>query len=185
MDFGAIVFFGVVGAIVITPMILRYKERGRLHETLRMAFERGQPVPPELIAALQWGRRRYSDFDVPPEVYASWQPRTSAPPTSSPYVAPAADVPPFTEPRPSPAPPPPLVTPAFASQTRRDLRRGLIWLAIGLGLIAAGAAFYAGLYDVGGAPETFSSFAALAAVPIFVGLVYLALAWFSRDKTRG
>jgi hypothetical protein len=178
MDLGGVFFFGFLGAIIIVPQVLRYKERGRLHQTLRTAFERGQPVPPEVIAALRWGRRRYSEYDIPPEVYAGWQPRPPEAPTERP-AGPSGDPSPAVMPQPAP-----LVSPVFASQTRRDFRRGLIWLAIGLGLVAAGGAFYAGLYDVGGAPETFSSFAALAAVPIFVGLVYLALAWFGRDKTK-
>jgi hypothetical protein len=37
------------------PTYLRYQDRGRLHETLRIAFEKGQPVPPDLIKALQSG----------------------------------------------------------------------------------------------------------------------------------
>ena len=190
MDFGGVVFFGFLAAIIIVPQVLRYQERGRLHETLRIAFERGQPVPPELIAALRWGRRRsYSDYDVPPEVMAAWQPRGPAPaPGYAPTAAPAPEsvseagatfAPPL-----QPAAQPPLLAPMFVSQTRRDLRKGLIWLAIGLGLVAAGGAFYGGLYEVGGAPETLASFSALAAIPGFIGLTYLVLAWFGRDKTK-
>jgi len=48
-----VVFWLVVAAIVIVPIYLRYQDRGRLHETLRVAFEKGQPLPPELITALQ------------------------------------------------------------------------------------------------------------------------------------
>ncbi len=48
-----VTFWVAVAAIVILPLYFRYLERGRLHDTLRMAFERGQPVPPELITALQ------------------------------------------------------------------------------------------------------------------------------------
>lgn len=49
-------------AIVIGPMWIRnyYAERDRakMHETLRIAYEKGQPVPPELIEALQAGTDR-------------------------------------------------------------------------------------------------------------------------------
>ena len=174
--FGEIVFFGFLAAVIIVPQVLRYQERGRLHQTLRLAFERGQPVPPELIAALQWGRRRYtSDFSLPPEVMAGWQPRASSPPGFD-TAAPA-------EPAPVVAPPPPMAA-LFPSQAQRDLRRGVVWLAVGLGLLAAGGAFYAGLYDSGGAPETFASFAAFGAIPGFIGLTYLALWAFGREKTR-
>ena len=48
-----IFFWGFVAAIIIVPMYLRYRDRGRMHETLRLAYEKGQPIPPELIAALQ------------------------------------------------------------------------------------------------------------------------------------
>ena len=179
MDFGALVFFGFVGAIIIVPQVLRHQERGRLHETLRLAFERGQPVPLELIAALQSGRRRYYPYgDIPSDAMAGWRPRSEVPPdVQAPPPAPDAT------PRPTMTPSPAYAA-LFPSQSRRDLRRGLIWLSVGLGLIAAGAAFYAGLYDVGGAPETFSSFAAFGAIPVFIGLTYLGLWAFAREKIK-
>jgi Domain of unknown function (DUF6249) len=133
------IFFAFLAAIIITPQLLRYRERVRLHETLRIAFERGQPVPPELIEALQ-ARRRSEPVDLPPY--------------------------------------PPL------DATRRDLRRGVIWLALGLGLVGVGGAFYGGLYNVGGAEETLGTFAALGAIPAFIGLAYLGLWFFGRTRTR-
>ena len=45
--------FSMITAIVVVPQILKYRDRARLHETLRVAFERGQPVPAEIIQALQ------------------------------------------------------------------------------------------------------------------------------------
>jgi hypothetical protein len=48
-----IVFFIAIAAMVVLPVYFRYLERGRMHDTLRLAYERGQPVPPELIQALQ------------------------------------------------------------------------------------------------------------------------------------
>ena len=201
MDGGGFVFFTFLAAIIVVPQILRYQERGRLHETLRMAFERGQPVPPELIAALQWGRRRVyvNDFDPMAPPMTGWQPRGAPPPFAPPPAGTSAapGTPPAFGTSPAadgaaPSPPPPQAATPFAaqypslfpSQSRRDLRRGLVWASIGIGLIAAGGAFYAGLYDVGGAPETFASFAAFGAIPLFVGLTYLGLAYFSREKTR-
>lgn len=50
-----VTFWVVVAAVIILPLYFRYLERGRMHETLRLAFERGQPIPPELIAAIQSG----------------------------------------------------------------------------------------------------------------------------------
>jgi hypothetical protein len=49
----SILFFVVVGAIILVPIYLKYQDRQRMHETLRIAFEKGQPLPPELILALQ------------------------------------------------------------------------------------------------------------------------------------
>jgi hypothetical protein len=51
--------FGIfmIIAIVIGPMWVKSyyaaQDRARLHETLRIAYEKGQPVPPELIESLQ------------------------------------------------------------------------------------------------------------------------------------
>jgi len=48
-----LIFWLFVGAVIIVPQILKSQDRARMHETLRLAYEKGQPVPPELIAALQ------------------------------------------------------------------------------------------------------------------------------------
>jgi Domain of unknown function (DUF6249) len=48
-----ITFFAMIAAIFLGPAYLRSRDRARMHETLRIAYEKGQPVPPELIAALQ------------------------------------------------------------------------------------------------------------------------------------
>ena len=48
-----IVFWTFVAAIILVPIYLRHKDRERMHETLRVAFEKGQPIPPEIITALQ------------------------------------------------------------------------------------------------------------------------------------
>jgi hypothetical protein len=183
MDFGGVVFLGVIGAIVIVPQILRHQERQRLHETIRQCLAKGQAVPPELFQALRWRRRVYtSDYGAYPQGYGPYPNAAYAPAPSPPGAAPVGE-PPLTDAPgagPIPAPPPPLFV--GPSQVERDLRRGVVWVAIGLGLIAAGAAFYAGLYYDGGAPEVFSSFAALGAIPLFVGLTYLALWVFSRKS---
>jgi multisubunit Na+/H+ antiporter MnhB subunit len=48
----AIVFFAFLTAVIVLPRYFRSRDRAKLHETLRIAYEKGQPVPPELIAAL-------------------------------------------------------------------------------------------------------------------------------------
>lgn len=136
-----IVFFLMIAVIVIVPQYLRYKDRARLHQTMRQAIEKGQPVPPELVGALTRPRVREADALATDLAY------------------PVED------------------------RAQRDLRRGVVWLAIGVGLFLIGAGFYAGLYDIGGAPQTFASFAGMGAIPACIGLAFLGLWYFGRrDK---
>ncbi|MGE5567010.1 MAG: DUF6249 domain-containing protein [Parcubacteria group bacterium] len=51
-------FFLFLAAIILVPGYLRSREKQRLHDTLRLAYEKGQPVPPEMIEALQTDRAR-------------------------------------------------------------------------------------------------------------------------------
>lgn len=54
-----IVFFGCVVLVVIVPItikaVLKNRERERLHETLRMMVEKGQPVSADLLDTLNSG----------------------------------------------------------------------------------------------------------------------------------
>jgi hypothetical protein len=50
-----VVFWIFVAAIVLVPKYLRSRERSKLLDTLKIAYEKGQPVAPELIEALQRG----------------------------------------------------------------------------------------------------------------------------------
>jgi len=54
--FVPITFFLFLAAVILVPGYLRSKEKERLHDTLRLAYEKGQPVPPEMIEALQSSR---------------------------------------------------------------------------------------------------------------------------------
>jgi hypothetical protein len=130
-----LIFFSFLGAVIIVPQVLRSRDRARMYETLRTAYEKGQPVPPELIEAMT---RRDVRGDV--------------------------------------------VEFGPSARSDRDLRRGVVLLAVGLGLVLIGAAFYVGLYQDGGASETFASFAAAGAVPGCIGLAYLGLWYFSRRR---
>jgi hypothetical protein len=51
-----ITFFLFLAAVILVPGYLRSREKERLHDTLRLAYEKGQPVPPEMIEALQTNR---------------------------------------------------------------------------------------------------------------------------------
>jgi hypothetical protein len=46
-------FWAFLAAIIIIPRYLRSRDRSRLHDTLRAAYEKGQPVAPELVEALR------------------------------------------------------------------------------------------------------------------------------------
>lgn len=48
-----IAFFAMIVAIVVMPGWLRSRDRQRLMDTVKTAYDRGQPVPPELIGAMQ------------------------------------------------------------------------------------------------------------------------------------
>lgn len=56
-DFGGVIlgvaFWGFLAAIIIVPRVLKHREQVRMQDTLRVAYEKGQPVPPELIEAMR------------------------------------------------------------------------------------------------------------------------------------
>lgn len=56
-----VIFWGFVAAVVLVPKYLRSRERSKLLDTLKIAYEKGQPVPPELIEALQRGSSAASE----------------------------------------------------------------------------------------------------------------------------
>jgi hypothetical protein len=206
-----LIVFGFVFALILGPRYLRFKERERVLEMVRLAMERGQAVPPELLDALKFdayrsgGRRGWADdyaqYTSPPR--PGWERPTSAGPqaASAPQPAPAPEPPP--EPSAGPGPGPSYgPTPGWTGDSKwereesrraiqamrwgpdRDLRRGVILLGVGLGFVAIGLAFYAGLYYVGGASETFATFAAIGAIPGFIGLAHIALWSFTRRTTK-
>ena len=138
-DFGFLIpvsFFAMIAAIVIVPKWLRERERSNMYEALRTAYEKGQPVPPELVNAMT--ARNVTDV--------AGEPLT------------------------------------IETSSQRDLRRGVVWLMVGLGFVLCGAALYGGLYYVGGAEETFGSMSAIGAIPACVGLGYLGLWYFGRNR---
>ena len=50
-------FFAMIVAVVALPTYFKTRERTKLHDTLRAAYERGQPVDPALIEAIQRGEK--------------------------------------------------------------------------------------------------------------------------------
>jgi hypothetical protein len=121
-------FFAFLTAIIIVPVIMRSRDRALLHETLRIAYEKGQPVPPEMIEMLQRDVRDRSGRIA----------RNSA---------------------------------------DRDLRRAVILIGVALGLVAMGFAL-----GVTEGPEALYPIVAAATIPGFIGLGFLFLWFFGRNK---
>jgi hypothetical protein len=63
-----------------------------------------------------------------------------------------------------------------APSPHRDLRTGIIWLGVGLGIAAMGGAL--GFDD----PDATMPFLGFAAFPIFIGLAFIALSFVNRTK---
>jgi Na+/H+ antiporter NhaD/arsenite permease-like protein len=112
-------FFAMIVAIVALPVYFRSKERAKLHETLRAAYERGQPVDPALIDALARDEKA----------------------------------------RPSP---------------ERDLRIGIILVAVALAMVVLGATISRVEHD-----EALWILSAAAAFPGFIGLAFLGF-WLGK-----
>lgn len=108
-----ITFFCMIAAIVIVPRYLRTRERQAMQETLRTAYQNGQPVPPELIDALT-SDSRGRDYPTP----------------------------------------------------YRDLRRGIVWLAVGLAIAGIGYAI---------SFEEREAFYPMMGAAVFPGVIGLAL----------
>jgi hypothetical protein len=131
--------FGIfmIIAVVVGPIWIRSyfnaRERAQMHETLRVAYEKGQPVPPELIEKLTRSSTRPSSMD---------------------------------------------------SGSDADLRRAVVLIAVGLGLVALGAGLGYGISmgSAEGGAITGGIVAGSGAIPGFIGLAYLVL-WLTRRNS--
>ena len=115
------IVFGSITALILGPFYLyfRARSRDRLLQTLRVAFEKGQPLPPEMLASV----------------------------SSEPQ-------------RPTPAP-------------ERDLRRGVILLAVAAAFVVAQE------------EDAMGPLLSIAAFPGFIGLGHLAFWIVARRRERG
>jgi hypothetical protein len=206
--FATLIVFGSILAIIMGPRYLRFKERERILEMIRLSIERGQTVPPELLNALQGIRpvgpepgRGYAGYSAGYAAgYASAPSTAPTPGASQPYTAgysAGPDVAPSAASASESASAAtgnatwtgaPAWSDAYSRQRRigpnHDLRRGVILLAVGLAFVAVGLAFYAGLYFVGGASETFAVFASIGAFPALIGMAYIGLWYFNRKVAK-
>jgi F0F1-type ATP synthase membrane subunit c/vacuolar-type H+-ATPase subunit K len=63
----------------------------------------------------------------------------------------------------------------------RDIRRGIIWLAVGVGIAAFSYLSAVGWHD-NDAGEFFGGMTGVAAIPVTIGLAFLVLSFFNKNK---
>ena len=125
-----VTFWAFVAAIIVGPMWMRHRERQNMQDIVRVAYEKGQPVSPELISAIQ------SSLAV-----------------------------------------------KMPSTRESDLRRAIIFIAIGLGLVGLGYGIWYGLMSVDDTAAYISGgcTAGAGAIPGMIGIAYLIL-WATGSK---
>jgi hypothetical protein len=106
---------------VLVPRYLKSKERQSLQETLKLAIEKGQPLPPEVIESISHDKK--------------------------------------------PAPSP-----------QRDLRTGIVWLGVAVGLAVFGVAVG---YEE---PDATFPLLGISAFPGFIGLAFIAISLLIKGK---
>jgi len=116
-----IFFFAMIAAIVIVPRYFKSLERQKMAETLRVAIEKGQPLPSEVVDAMSSNVKS------------------------------------------SPTP-------------QRDLRTGIIWLGVGVGLAAMGWAL--SFED----PDATLPLVGIACFPAFIGLAFIVMSFLNRKQ---
>jgi len=118
-------FFALIAALVIVPRYFRSVERQKMAETLRVAIEKGQPLPTEVIEAMSSNVR----------------------------------------------------SPGLPPSPQRDLRTGIIWVGVALGLLSLG--IVVGFEE----PDATYWLMGLAAFPGFIGLAFIALGLLNKTKS--
>lgn len=118
-------FFAMIAGLVIVPRYFKSLERQKMAETLRVAIEKGQPLPTEIVDAMSSNVR----------------------------------------------------TPGLPPSPARDLRTGIIWLGVGVGLAAMGFAISFEEADA------LYPFLGIAAFPVFIGLAFVALSLLNKTKS--
>lgn len=124
---GTLVPFGIMAmvvALVVIPRYFRSIERQKMADLMRVAIERGQPLPPEVIDAMSTNVR----------------------------------------------------APGLPPSASRDLRTGLVWMGVAVGLAALG--FAVSFED----PDALFPLIGCAAFPGFIGLAFIIMWAVSRDR---
>ena len=119
-----LIIFGSIASLFIAPRYFKSVERQKMAETLRIAIEKGQPLPHEVIDAMSTNVR----------------------------------------------------SPGLPASPQRDLRTGIIWLGVGVGIAALGVAIS---FDD---PDALYPLLGFAAFPIFIGLAFVLLSFLNKPK---
>ena len=118
-----LIIFGSITAMVVAPMYFRSQERQRMLEMMRVAIEKGEPMPENVTEAISRSAR---------------------------------------------------IRPALSPQ--RDLRTGIIWLGVGVGLAAMGLALN---FDD---PDATMPMIGIACFPAFIGIAFIVMYFLHRDR---
>lgn len=118
-----LVFFLVLGAIILVPVWLKSRERREMQDVLRHSIDKGQPLPSEIIEALT------KTVKTPPTAFG-------------------------------------------------DVRTGVVWLAVGLGI--AGFGFMLGFRH----EEAFHPLIGIGMIPSIIGLAFITLSFFNPNKDK-
>lgn len=119
-----LIVFGSVASLIILPRYFKSLERQKMADTLRIAIEKGQPLPAEVIDAMSSNVRSTT----------------------------------------------------LAPTPQRDLRTGVIWLAIGVAFAALGAVM--SIEE----PDILFPVLGVAAFPAFIGLAFVALGVLNKPR---
>jgi hypothetical protein len=119
-----LIIFGSIASLFIVPRYFKSVERQKMADTLRVAIEKGQPLPHEVIDAMSTNVR----------------------------------------------------SPGLPPSPQRDLRTGIIWLGVGVGIAALGVAI--SFED----PDALYPLLGFAAFPTFIGLAFVVLGLLNKPK---
>lgn len=120
-----LIIWGSIAAVILVPRYFKSIERQKMTEALKVAIEKGQPLPTEVVDAMSSNVR----------------------------------------------------TPGLPPSPARDLRTGIIWLGIGVGLAAFGIAVS---FEE---PDALYPMLGIGAFPIFIGLAFVALGLMNKPKS--